>query len=90
MSITLLQRNIVGPSGATHTGVVADDVYLAERLDGHMRRALNGGVVTHIAYHAADFGQIAFESLHDLFQWLRLDISEHHAHARLGEGSAHG
>jgi hypothetical protein len=54
------------------------------------RRALDVGVVAHIAHYAAHFWRIALEGLDRLFQRFRLDISEHDAHTSLGEGTADG
>ena len=85
----ILQRNIVSAAGAAHTGVIAQHMHFAEGIDGGLRGALDVGIVAYIAHHAAHLGQIAFEGRNRLFQWLRLDIGEHDAHARLGERTAH-
>src|SRR5215831_7468485 len=85
--LPILQRNVVGTCGASHAGVVAHDMYFTESLDGHVCRALNLGVIAHIARHATHFWQSAFEDLDRLFQRFCLDISEHDAHTSLGEGT---
>ena len=81
-----VERDVVDAAAASDSGIVADDVDVAERLMTLRGGTLDAGGVGDVADDAAHVRPDVAQGLHGGGQRIGLDVGEHHPHARAREG----
>src|SRR5690606_27161128 len=74
----------------THTGIVANDMNLAERIKRRASRLLKRGALAHIAVHALRLDLSLAEFGNCRFKVLLIDVGQHDIHTSRAKGTRHG